>query len=110
MTAATPATTVTEAPAPGLHQPKRALVAAGELVAVVVLAFLAVWCWNRGVLRFSYPVDDHPPLQSTRYLGNWIGGAIGLATGAGVLLLDAVRQTLLAVRTRGREQVDQPDV
>ncbi|WP_433266055.1 hypothetical protein ACQPZF_39765 [Actinosynnema sp. CS-041913] len=97
-------------PAPRLHQPKRALIAVGEVVAVVALAFLAVWCWNRGVVRSSYPVDGRAPLESTRYLGNWISGSIGLATAAGVLLLDAVRQTLLAVRTRGREQGAEPDV
>ncbi len=98
------------APESVLHQPRRAFIAAGELVAVVLLAFLAVWCWNRGVLRYSYEVTGRPALESTRYLGNWIGAALGLGTVAGVLLLDAVRQTLLAVRTRGRKQDEEPDV
>ncbi|CCH35291.1 hypothetical protein ABZ816_11855 [Actinosynnema sp. NPDC047251] len=110
MTAATSEAPVADAPGPGLHQPLRAAVAAGEVVLAVALVALAVWCWNRGVLRYSYPVENHAPLESTRYLGNWVGGALGLGTVAGVLLLDAVRQLLLAVRTRGREKVAEPDV
>ncbi|MCE6995876.1 hypothetical protein LZG04_13850 [Saccharothrix sp. S26] len=96
--------------APTLHQPKRALIAIGEVVLVALLVALAVWCWDRGVVHHSYPVPDHPPLESTRFKGNWIGGSVALVTLAGVLLLDAVRQTVLAVRTRGRKQVEEPGV
>ncbi|MEU4444325.1 hypothetical protein AB0K14_18720 [Actinosynnema sp. NPDC050801] len=96
--------------APTLHQPKRAFIAVGEVVLIALLVAAAVWCWNRGVVHYSYPVPDRPPLESTRFKGNWIGASVGLVTIAGVLLLDAVRQTLLAVRTRGREQVEEPDV
>ncbi|WP_143532688.1 hypothetical protein [Saccharothrix sp. ALI-22-I] len=111
MTAATVETETEPEPGmPTLHQPKRALIAAGEVVLVVLLVPVAVWCWNRGVLHYSYPVPDQPPLESTRFKGNWIGASVGLVTVAGVLLLDAVRQTLLAVRTRGRKQVEQSDV
>ncbi|MEU4764976.1 hypothetical protein AB0H12_17130 [Actinosynnema sp. NPDC023794] len=115
MTAATVETETVPEPepepgAPALHQPKRALIAVGEVVLVALLVVFAVWCWNRGVVHYSYPVPDHPPLESTRFRGNWIGASVGLVTIAGVLLLDAVRQTVLAVRTRGREQVEEPDV
>ncbi|XVS64078.1 hypothetical protein ACQPYE_38505 [Actinosynnema sp. CA-299493] len=115
MTAATAETETVPEPepepgAPTLHQPKRALVAVGEVVLVALLVPLAAWCWNRGVLHYSYPVPDHPPLESTRFKGNWIGASAGLVTIAGVLLLDAVRQTVLAVRTRGRKQGEEPDV
>lgn len=96
--------------APSLHQPQRALIAIGEVVLIALLVAAAVWCWHRGVLRYSYPVPDRPPLESTRFKGNWIGASVGLVTIAGVLLLDALRQTLLAVRTRGRKQVGEPDV
>jgi hypothetical protein len=95
---------------PTLHQPKRALIAVAEVVVVLLLVPAAIWCWNRGVLHFSYPVPDHPPLESTRFKGNWIGASVGLVTIAGILLLDAVRQTLLAVRTRGRKQGEESDV
>lgn len=95
---------------PTLHQPGRALIAIGEVVLIALLVPAAVWCWNRGVVHYSYPVPDHPPLESTRFKGNWIGASVALVTVAGVLLLDALRQTLLAVRTRGRKQVAEPDV
>ncbi|MFD0199328.1 MULTISPECIES: hypothetical protein [Saccharothrix] len=115
VTAATVETETVPEPEPGpdtptLHQPKRALIAIGEVVLIALLVPAAVWCWNRGVLHYSYPVPDHPPLESTRFKGNWIGASVALVTIAGVLLLDALRQTVLAVRTRGRKQVDEPDV
>lgn len=97
------AATIDAVPRPRLNQPKRGLIAAGEVVLVVVLAFVVPWCWNKGIARLEYPMDGREPLVATRYYGNWIGGAVALATLAGVLLLDSVRQTLLAVRTRGRK-------
>ncbi|NUT50180.1 MAG: hypothetical protein HOV94_23140 [Saccharothrix sp.] len=115
MTAATVETETVPEPepepgAPSLHQPKRAFIAAGEVVLAALLVVAAAWCWNRGVVHYSYPVPGRAPLESTGFKGNWIGAAVGLVTVAGVLLVDAVRQTLLAVRTRGREQVAEPDV
>lgn len=100
----------TEPGVPALHRPRRALVAVGEVVLAALLVAAAAWCWERGVLRYTYPLPDHPPLESTRFKGNWIGAAAGLATIAGVLVLDAVRQAVLALRTRGREQVGHTDV
>lgn len=99
---------------PSLHQPKRALIAAGEVAAVVLLGFAAHWCWQRGVVRLEYPVNSGAPLVSTRYHGNWIGGSIALVTLAAVLALDVIRQTVLAVRARPRktpaEKDPEPDV
>ncbi|SER41182.1 hypothetical protein [Lentzea albida] len=92
--------------APGLHQPKRWLVAAAEVVAIVLLVVAAVWCWNRGVVRLEYPFEGREPLISTRYHGNWLGSAVGAATLAVVLALDAVRQIMLAVRTRPQKAAD----
>ncbi|MDQ2582686.1 hypothetical protein [Saccharothrix yanglingensis] len=89
---------------PRLNQPRRAFAAVGEVVLAVLLVALAVWCWQRGILRYGYPVPDGPPLESTRMKGNWVGAAAGLVLVAGVLLLDAVRQTVLAVRTRAPER------
>ncbi|MDT7787054.1 MAG: hypothetical protein QOF58_5473 [Pseudonocardiales bacterium] len=90
---------------PSLHQPKRWLIAAGEVVAIVLLAWLAVWCWNRGVVKLTYPLDGHD-LISTRYHGNWIGTAVASLTLAVILALDAVRQVVLAVRTRPQKAAD----
>ncbi|MFD5824256.1 hypothetical protein [Lentzea sp. NPDC060358] len=98
--------TAEEPAGPGLHQPKRWLVAAGEVVAVVLLVIAAVWCWNRGVVRLEYPVDGREPLISTRLHGNWLGTAAAAVTLAVVLVLDAVRQVLLAVRTRPQKAAD----
>jgi len=98
-----PALAAEPAPAPKLHQPKRALAAVVEVLLVVLLGFAAHWCWQHGIQRFAYPLDGRPPLVATRYHGNWIAGSIALVTVAGVLLLDAVRQTVLAVRTRDRK-------
>lgn len=92
---------------PSLHQPKRWLIAAGEVVAIVLLAWLAVWCWQRGVVKLAYPiVEGQPPLISTRYHGNWIGTAAGALTLAVILALDAVRQVVLAVRTRPQKAAE----
>jgi hypothetical protein len=91
---------------PSLHQPKRALIAAAEVVAIVALVIFAVWCWNRGIVRLAYPVDGREPLISTRYHGNWLGTAAGAVTLAAILLLDAVRQVVLAVRTRPQKAAE----
>jgi hypothetical protein len=97
------AATIEAVPEPKLNQPKRGLIAAGEGVLIVLLAFAAQYCWHRGIVRLEYPFDGHEPLVATRYFGNWIGGAVGLVTLAGALVLDAIRQVLLAVRTRSRK-------
>ncbi|SEP83788.1 hypothetical protein SAMN05216188_101642 [Lentzea xinjiangensis] len=97
-----------EAPADGqgLHQPKRWLIAAAEAVAIVLLVVAAVWCWNRGVVQLSYPVEGREPLVSTRYHGNWLGTATAALTLAVVLVLDAVRQVVLAARTRPQKAAE----
>jgi hypothetical protein len=100
---------VTEADPPAgrsLHQPRRWLIAAGEFVVIVLLVIAAVWCWNRGVVHLAYPIDGREPLISTRYHGNWLGTAVGAVTLAVLLGLDAVRQVLLAVRTRPQKAVE----
>ncbi|NKE61587.1 hypothetical protein FXN61_34440 [Lentzea sp. PSKA42] len=91
---------------PSLHQPKRWLIAAGEVVAIVLLVIAAVWCWNRGVVRLAYPIDGREPLISTRYHGNWLGTAAGAMTLAVLLGLDAVRQVVLALRTRPQKAAE----
>jgi hypothetical protein len=86
-----------------LHRPGRAVVAVVE----VVLAGLAVWgafaCWSAGIATMSMALNDGTNLVSTRYEGNWMAGAIGLGTLAALLLVDAVREVLLATRAPHRK-------
>jgi hypothetical protein len=86
-----------------LHRPARAFVAVGEVVFAAVAVWLAFICWPDGILRITTTLTDGTQLTSTRYVGSWIAGAIGLGLLAALLLVDAVRQLLLAVRARHRK-------
>ncbi len=92
-------------PAARLHKPLRALVGALELI----LAALAVWgvfaCWKAGVVPLSITYGD-TTLESQRYFGGPLAGAIGLGVVAAILVVDAIRQFLLAIRAKGREPKD----
>lgn len=105
--AAVPASTESPSPArPGrLNQPWRGLVAAVEVLLAVALAFAAVWSWRQGIVTVEYPPYQHgqPPQVVTRYFGNWVAGGIALAVLAGFAVIDAVRQAVLAVRSRGQD-------
>ncbi len=69
---------------------RRALVAVAELLAVILLAWLAWWCWHRGVI-----VTIRNGMALHRIEGRWWATATGAATLAGVLVLDALRQEVL---------------
>lgn len=86
-----------------LNQPWRGFVAAGEVVVAVAAVLLAVASWRHGVEHLSTPLaDGRPPLRSTIYSGNWMSIGVGLVTVGAFLVLDALRQTALAIRTRRR--------
>jgi hypothetical protein len=88
---------------PGLNQPWRGLLALGELVLATVAVLVGIWCWNRGIVPITTPTGNGtPPLVSIVFYGNWMSGAIGLCTIAALLVLDALRQSVLALRTRRR--------
>jgi hypothetical protein len=90
---------------PGLNQPWRGFVAAGEVVLAVVAVVFGVVCWHKGITTMVTPLGNGaPPLRSTIFLGNWMAAGIGLVVVASFLVLDALRQVLLAVRTRRRPQ------
>jgi hypothetical protein len=80
--------------------PWRALVALGELVVAAVAVWFAFDVWPRGIAKIVENYGNGIVLESTRWSGSWISLAIVLGTVAGVLVLDAVRQVLLAVRAR----------
>ncbi|MGH3865580.1 MAG: hypothetical protein ACRDQ4_05460 [Pseudonocardiaceae bacterium] len=69
------------------------LVAVVEVLAAVVLAGLAWWCWHRGV-----HVTMRRGVALSRIEGSWWAAATGAATLAGILLLVAGRE---AIRARG---------
>jgi hypothetical protein len=86
-----------------LNQPWRGLVALGEAIIAVVAVVVAIGLWGRGVTTMVTPLGaGQPPLTSTIFYANWMAAAIGLITVAAFLTLDALRQLLLAVRTRRR--------
>jgi hypothetical protein len=84
-----------------LNQPHRAIVAAVEVVAAVGLVLLALWLWPKASVTITQILDDsRPPYVSRRYYGNWMAMAILSNTVAGLLVLDAIRQLVLALRAR----------
>lgn len=97
----------TTAPAPvrasALNQPWRGWLALGEVVLAAVAVLVGIWCWHRGIVPIVTPTDNGtPPLVSIVFYGNWMSGAIGLCTVAALLVLDALREIVLAMRTRRR--------
>jgi hypothetical protein len=92
--------------APALNQPWRAWLALGEVVLATVAVLVGIWCWHRGIVPIVTPTGNGtPPLVSIVFYGNWMSGAIGLCTVAALLVLDALREIVLAVRIRRRRPV-----
>ncbi|MBV9160989.1 MAG: hypothetical protein JO309_10280 [Pseudonocardiales bacterium] len=73
-----------------------ALRAVAEVLTAFVLAGLAWWCWYRGV-----HVTMRRGVALSRVEGSWWAAATGAVTLAGILLLDAGREAVLA-RSGGR--------
>ena len=100
------AETTFDAPAgpPQLNQPLRAVVAVAEVLLFVGLMLVTVWAWGNATVQVPLPPSDNPaiPPVASSTDGRWMAAAVGMALLGGLLLLDAVRQTLLAVRTGGR--------
>lgn len=85
----------------GLNRPWRAVVALVEVAVAAGAVWAAFWAWPRGVVTISMTVDG-TVLDSTRFVGSWMAAAIGFGTVAALLVVDAIRQTTLAVRARPR--------
>lgn len=73
------------------------LVAVTEVLAAIVLVWLAWWCWHRGVI-----IAEHNGVMLRRIEGRWWAAATGAATLAGILMLDALRQVMLVGAVRAR--------
>ena len=92
-------------PAPALNQPWRGWLALGEVVLAAVAVLVGIWCWHRGITPIVTPTGNGtPPLVSIVFYGNWMSAAIGLCAVAALLVLDALREVALAVRTRRRRR------
>ena len=83
-----------------LHEPWRAFVALGELIAAAVAVWFAFDVWPRGIAKVVEHYPNNITLESTRWVGSWMSLAILLGTVAALLVLDALRQVVLAVRAR----------
>lgn len=96
---------------PKLHRPWRGWVALIEVILAGVALWFAFPVWEAGVKTLTVQLSDGAVLTSTRYLGNWITASIGLGLLAALLLIDAVRQALLAIRTkhRAKPREDEPE-
>jgi hypothetical protein len=83
-----------------LHKPWRAVAALVEVVVAAVAVWLAFDVWPRGIARIVEHYPNNIVLESTRWVGSWMSLAILLGTVAALLVLDALRQVVLAVRAR----------
>jgi hypothetical protein len=93
-----------------LNQPRRALVAVAELLVAAAAVWVAFRVWPRGVTTITLVGDDGTRQEVTRLVGSWLAAAVGLGTLASLLVLDALRQVLLAVRARPRRGRATPDI
>ncbi|MDQ3789926.1 MAG: hypothetical protein M3422_22115 [Actinomycetota bacterium] len=101
MTAATEELVAPPPTEPGrLNNPRRAFIALAELIIAGVAVWFAFDVWPRGIAKIVEHYPDGIVLESTRWVGSWMSLAILLGTIAAVLVLDAVRQVVLAVRAR----------
>lgn len=103
MMSSTASTVAQPGPPPRLHQPWRGWVALAEVVVAAAAVWFGVWCWGEGIAKIVTSVPGQAPLVSSVFYGNWMAGAVGLVLLAGLLVLDALRQTLLAVRARPKK-------
>jgi hypothetical protein len=83
-----------------LNRPGRAVIALAELVCAGFAVWGAFWAWPRGFATITTVISNGTELDSQRISGNWLAAAIGFGTLAGVLVLDSLRQLLLAVRAK----------
>ncbi len=89
-----------------LNKPWRGLIAAAEVVLAAVAVWGVFWFWRGGFEQVSTMSEEGTPLVSQRVFGGMLAAAIGLGILAAILLVDAVRQVLLAVRVRPRKPQD----
>lgn len=86
----------------GLNRPYRRLIAVVEIVLTAALVVAAVLLWRDVNYDIAYTAESGRKLLSTRMRGDLAGACIGLCLIAAFVLLDAIRQMVLATRARHR--------
>lgn len=81
-----------------LHRPGRALVALVELLFAVAAGWATTWAWSSVVTTVTLRATDDTELTSRIYSGPWVAATVGFGLLAALLLVDLVRQLLLAQR------------
>ena len=81
-----------------LNQPWRAALVGLELIATIALVLFALWAWRRGLVTIDMPRPGGAQGEVTRFVGSWLTGAVGAVALGGLLVIDAVRQLVLALR------------
>ncbi len=80
-----------------LNQPWRGAVAVVEVLVAALLLVAVPWVWQRGIVPIQLQARGSAGTV-TRDIGSWLAIAIAMGTVAAVLLLNALRQLLLALR------------
>ena len=80
-----------------LNQPWRGALAAVEVLVAAFLVVAVPWVWQRGIVPIQLQMPGSGGVV-TRHVGSWLTLAIGMGTVAAILLLNALRQLLLALR------------
>lgn len=93
-----------------VNQPWRAAVAGVEWVVAVGLLFAAWWLWGKGFVHIELPGLYGTTDVVTRLIGSWLAMSILSGAVAGLLLLDSVRQLMLAWAVRGQRARRKSDV
>ena len=93
-----------------LNRPARWAFAAVEVAVAIGLVAVAVWAWGKASVPYRLPDYENPAIPDVviRQSGPWTAAAVGAVLLAGVFLLDALRQMVLAARG-GRRATAAPD-
>ncbi len=86
-----------------LNQPWRAGIAGVECVLAVALVLFAVWSWSAGQVPIALPGPDGVEVV-TRFIGSWLALSVAACVAASLLVLDAIRQLVLAVKVGSRRR------
>lgn len=91
-------------PEPGrVNRPLRAVVALIELLLAVVAGWAATLCWSNVVTTVTVRAANGDELTSRIYSAPWVAATIGAGLVAAVLIVDMIRELVLAVRARHRK-------